>query len=64
MQDTALTAHIESLEQRHAALDKEIAALTASEVYDDAKMAELKRQKLLLKDEIAQSRTELAKAEA
>jgi len=62
MEKESLIAHIETLERRHAALDKEIAAMEAGEVYDEDKLAELKRQKLLVKDEIAQTKAELAGA--
>jgi hypothetical protein len=41
------------LEQRHKALDDEIAEASAHGATDDLKIVELKRQKLLLKDEVA-----------
>jgi hypothetical protein len=41
------------LEQRHRALEDEINDMMAHPAADDLKVAELKRRKLLLKDEIA-----------
>lgn len=45
--------HIDELRRRHAALKKEIEEATAHPSVDDATLSELKRRKLLLKDEIA-----------
>jgi hypothetical protein len=44
------------LEQRHRALEDEINDMMARPAADDLKVAELKRRKLLLKDEIARLR--------
>jgi hypothetical protein len=44
------------LEQRHRALEAEIHEMLAHPAADDLKVAELKRRKLLLKDEIARLR--------
>lgn len=44
------------LEQRHRALEDEIKEVLAHPAADDLKVAELKRQKLHLKDEIARLR--------
>jgi hypothetical protein len=44
------------LEQRHRALEDEINDMMAHPAADDLKVAELKRRKLLLKDEIARLR--------
>jgi hypothetical protein len=41
------------LEQRHRALEDELNDMIAHPAADDLKVAELKRRKLLLKDEIA-----------
>jgi hypothetical protein len=45
--------HLAALEQRHEALDKEIAMELVHPARDDLKLSELKRRKLQLKDEIA-----------
>jgi hypothetical protein len=44
------------LEQRHRALEAEINEMLAHPAADDLKVAELKRRKLQLKDEIARLR--------
>ncbi|KAA6204423.1 MAG: DUF465 domain-containing protein [Candidatus Tokpelaia sp.] len=59
MNDSSLNAHIGSLEEKHEALKKEIAALESEKIYDDAQMSALKRKKLHLKDEIEKYRTQL-----
>lgn len=46
----AVDAHIEELSGKHRALDKLIQEESAKPSSDDIKIAELKRQKLLLKD--------------
>ncbi len=45
-----------SLERQHAALDREIEAASARPDTDTLKISELKRRKLLLKDEIERLR--------
>jgi len=45
--------HLAALGQRHEALDKEIAKELAHPAKDELKLAEMKRRKLQLKDEIA-----------
>lgn len=45
--------HLAALGQRHEALDKEIARELVHPAKDELKLAELKRRKLQLKDEIA-----------
>ncbi len=52
----SLDTHLTALEQRHEALDKEIAKELGRPAADELKLAELKRRKLLLKDEIAKLR--------
>jgi hypothetical protein len=47
-----IQAHISALEQRHDLIDRELADALAHSSRDDLKIAELKRQKLHLKDEI------------
>ena len=48
----ALDAHLVELSERHRALDRKIEEELARPTADDLKIAELKRQKLRLKDEI------------
>jgi hypothetical protein len=52
----SLENHLAALEQRHEALDKEIAKELVHPAADELKLAEMKRRKLLLKDEIAKLR--------
>ena len=47
---------LDELEQRHRALESEINEMMAHPAADDLKVAELKRKKLQLKDEIARLR--------
>ena len=44
------------LEQRHRAIETEVTEMMAHPAADDLKVAELKRRKLQLKDEIARLR--------
>jgi hypothetical protein len=46
-------AHLAALAQRHEALDKEIAQELMRPAKDELRLAEMKRRKLQLKDEIA-----------
>lgn len=46
----ALESHIQELSVKHRALDRQIQEETAKPSSDDIKVAELKRQKLNLKD--------------
>jgi hypothetical protein len=55
-----IQAHLAELERRHQALDDEIAEAMAHSSSDDLKIAELKRQKLHLKDEIERLQHESA----
>ena len=48
----ALEAHIQSLEQKHQALESQLADLTLSPASTDHEMRQLKQEKLKLKDEI------------
>jgi hypothetical protein len=48
----SLETHLAALEQRHDALDKEIEKALVHPAIDELKLAELKRRKLQLKDEI------------
>jgi hypothetical protein len=48
----SLENHLAALELRHEALDKEIEKSLVHPAIDELKLAELKRRKLYLKDEI------------
>jgi hypothetical protein len=48
----AIEAHLAELEKRHQALEQEISEALTHPSADDLKIAELKRKKLLVKDEI------------
>lgn len=48
----SIQAHLEQLEQQHAALKHEIEQALQHPSVDDLQLAELKRRKLHLKDEI------------
>jgi len=52
----SLESHLAALEQRHEALDKEISRELLHPATDELKLVEMKRRKLLLKDEIAKLR--------
>ncbi|NDV87148.1 DUF465 domain-containing protein [Aurantimonas aggregata] len=53
----SLDTHLATLEQRHTALDDEISsALVLKPAMTDAELAEMKRRKLKLKDEIERLR--------
>jgi hypothetical protein len=49
----SLEAHLAELERRHQDLEAEIAESRAHPSVDDLQIMELKRRRLLLKDEIA-----------
>jgi len=48
----SIQMHLAELERRHQALEQEICEAQAHPSSDDLKVAELKRRKLLVKDEI------------
>jgi hypothetical protein len=50
--DMTVKAHLAELERQHKALEHEIAKALALSSTDDSKIAELKRRKLIVKDEI------------
>ena len=52
----SLQMHLSELERRHQALEREIQDAIAHPSTDDLKIAELKRRKLQLKDEIVRLR--------
>ena len=49
----SMQTHLAELERRHRALEAEINELRAHPSIDDLEIVELKRRKLLVKDEIA-----------
>jgi hypothetical protein len=49
----SMEAHLAELERRHRALEAEIVEARAHPSIDDLQVVELKRRKLLVKDEIA-----------
>jgi hypothetical protein len=51
-----IQAHLAELERKHRALDDELAEAMTHPSTDDFKIAELKRRKLLVKDEIQRLR--------
>ena len=51
-----MQAHLSELERKHRALENEIADAIAHPSSDDLKILELKRRKLLVKDEIERLR--------
>jgi hypothetical protein len=53
-----IQAHLAELERKHRALDDELAEAMTHPSTDDLKIAELKRRKLLVKDEIQRLRIE------
>jgi hypothetical protein len=58
----AIQSHLAELERRHRALEDEIAEALAHPSIDDLKIAELKRRKLQVKDEITRLKHETSQA--
>jgi len=54
----SIQAHLAELERRHRALEAEISEARAHPSVDDLEIAELKRRKLLVKDQIARLQLE------
>ena len=54
----AIESHLAELQRRHQALEQEISEALAHPSTDDLKIAELKRRKLHVKDEISRLRQE------
>lgn len=52
-----IEAHLESLEKKHVALEKELHTALASPSANDQEIADLKRRKLRLKDEMERLKT-------
>jgi hypothetical protein len=55
----ALEAHLDELVEKHRVLDRQIEEEMARPTADDLKLAELKKLKLHLKDEIHRLQTEI-----
>jgi hypothetical protein len=53
----AIESHLETLERKHGALEKEISDAMLSPAMDDLKISDLKRRKLVLKEQIEKIRT-------
>ncbi len=54
----AIESHLAELEKRHQALEQEISEALTHPSIDDLRVAELKRRKLHVKDEIARLKQE------
>jgi hypothetical protein len=54
----ALDSHIRQLEQKHQQLDLKLEEMLAHPSADDAEIAEIKRQKLAIKDKLHKLRME------
>ena len=54
----AIESHLAELQRRHQALEQEISEALAHPSTDDLKIAELKRRKLHVKDEISRLKQE------
>ncbi len=54
-----IASHLAELQRRHAALDGEIRRAHTQPAIDSLKVAELKRKKLVLKDEINRLRIDV-----
>ncbi len=54
----AIKAHMETLNSRHQELEAAISSETKSPGYDDLRVVELKRQKLKIKDQLEELRTQ------
>jgi hypothetical protein len=54
----AIESHLTELEKRHQALELQITEAMTHPSTDDLEIAQLKRKKLYVKDEIARLRTE------
>ncbi|HMF69465.1 MAG TPA: DUF465 domain-containing protein [Phyllobacterium sp.] len=48
----AIESHLETLERKHGALEKEISDALLSPASDDLKISSMKRRKLMLKEQI------------
>jgi uncharacterized protein YdcH (DUF465 family) len=59
MHAESLKHHIKHLEDAHLALDKKVDTLEKTGLYEDLRLEELKKKRLLLKDELARCRHKL-----
>lgn len=57
----SIEGHLVELERRHEAIEREIKSQLASPSSNNAKVSELKRQKLQLKDEITRIQSSMEK---
>lgn len=55
----AIKAHMETLSQRHQELEAAIAAEIKHPAFDELRIVELKRQKLRIKDEMEELRSQM-----
>jgi hypothetical protein len=53
-----IQAHIASLEKKHGALEEELQTILASPSSDDKEIADLKRRKLRIKDQMERLRSD------
>ena len=58
----SIQAHLSELERKHDALESELAEAIAHPSTDDLKIADLKRRKLQVKDEISRIKLETPQA--
>jgi hypothetical protein len=56
----SIETHLSELQRRHSSLEAEINELLAHPSADDLRIVELKRRKLLVKDEIARLRQDVS----
>ncbi|WP_200834952.1 YdcH family protein [Phyllobacterium salinisoli] len=57
----AIESHLATLEKKHGALEKEITEAMACPAMDNLRIADLKRKKLLLKDQIERLRIQFTR---
>ncbi|WP_420961665.1 YdcH family protein [Brucella sp. IR073] len=57
----AIETHLATLEKKHGALDREIAEAMACPAMDNLHIADLKRKKLMLKDQIEKLRVQVTR---
>nr|WP_306268361.1 DUF465 domain-containing protein [Pararhizobium sp. IMCC3301] len=54
----SMDAHLSKLQERHATLEQKISEANQHPSFDSLELSEMKRRKLLLKEEIERLRTE------
>lgn len=57
----AIESHLASLEKKHGALDLEISEAMASPAVDELRVTNLKRKKLMLKEQIEKIRVQVTR---